>query len=160
MVCAESRSIPNANPDWSDNWTHGAGTLHMEIMHVASRSVRLAQAAATGVQYDALAPPEGFAKTGIGSSVANLAYFPRSPGADRDGPLETIDVGGVRFSRVARPGSPEPGLRGRSRAPGGLVRAGACARPRPRRRAAEFDARCLLQERRLVPESRAAGAPR
>jgi len=73
MVCAESRSIPNANPDWSDNWTHGAGTLHMEIMHVASRSVWLAQATTTAAHHDALVPPDGFAKTGLGSSVADIA---------------------------------------------------------------------------------------
>ena len=73
MVCAESLSIPNANPDWSDNWTHGAGTLHMEIMHVASRSVWLAQATTTAAHCDALVPPDGFAKTGLGSSVADIA---------------------------------------------------------------------------------------
>jgi len=31
-----------------------------------------------------------------------MAFFARSPGADRDGPVETIELGGRRFSYVAR----------------------------------------------------------
>jgi hypothetical protein len=105
-------ALPDAHPEWTDNWTLGADTRHMEILHVASRSVWLGQAPATQAQFEALVPPEGFVKTGIGTSVADAAWFPRSPDAERDGPLETIDVGGIRFSRVARPGIPEPGFSG------------------------------------------------
>jgi hypothetical protein len=108
-----SHGIPDAEPAWSDNWTHGAGTLHLEILHVASRSVWLSQEAVTDATFDALVPPEGFVKTGVGASVADVAYFRRSPGADRDGPVETLEVGGLRLARVARAaGAPEPGLPG------------------------------------------------
>lgn len=108
-----SHSMPGAEPAWRDNWTHGADTLHLEILHVASRSVWLSQQAVTDAIFEALVPPEGFVKTGVGASVADVAYFRRSPGADHDGPVETLDVGGVRLARVARAaGAPEPGLPG------------------------------------------------
>lgn len=97
---------------WADNWTLGQGTLHGEIMHAESRAVWLAQEPLTIERFDALELPEGFVRSGIGESVADVAYFGRSPGADDDGPLETMQVGGVRFARVARPGEPEPGFRG------------------------------------------------
>lgn len=100
------------NLAWTDNWTHGAGTVHGEILHQESRSVWLAQEATTPAAFDALELPDGFLKTGIGESVADVAYFRRSPGAASDGPLETFDVGGMRFARVAVPGVPEPGFRG------------------------------------------------
>lgn len=108
-----SHSIPGANPAWSDNWTLGADTLHLEILHVASRSVWLSQQAVTDATFDALVPPAGFVKTGIGASVADEAYFRRSPGAERDGPVETLEVRGVRLARVAGVAGPaEPGLPG------------------------------------------------
>jgi len=108
-----TRSILGADPAWRDNWTHGAGTLHLEIMHLTSRSVWLSQEAVTDATFAALVPPEGFVKTGIGASVADVAYFRRSPGAGCDGPVETLELGGVRLSRVARAaGAPEPGLQG------------------------------------------------
>jgi hypothetical protein len=108
----ETAAIPGGRPDWTDNWTLGAGLLRMELMHPASRSVWLAQEPVTDADFDALAPPDGFVKSGIGRSVADAAYFRRSPGAERDGPLETRVLGGLRFSRVARPGAPEPGFPG------------------------------------------------
>lgn len=104
--------IAGARTEWRDNWTLGASTLHMEIMEAASRAVWLAQEAVTEEQFDALVAPQGFVKTGLGRSVADVAWFARSPGADCDAPLDTLDSSGVRFVRVARPGTPEPGFRG------------------------------------------------
>lgn len=97
---------------WPDNWTHGAGTTHGELMQPETGAVWLAQQPVTRERYEALAIPDGFLQSGIGESVADVAYFRRSPDAAFDGPLETIEIDGLRFSRVARPGVPEPGLRG------------------------------------------------
>ncbi|MCW5889512.1 MAG: hypothetical protein KIT14_03070 [bacterium] len=102
----ETRSPGLGNPDWTDNWTTGGHVLHMEIM--SGRYVWLAQGACSVEQYERLALPEGFMRTGIGRAVADAAYFARSPDADADGPVETMEVDGVRFARVARPGRPEP----------------------------------------------------
>ena len=100
------------NVEWPDNWTHGAGTIHGELMQPETGAVWLVHQAITPGRYEALTIPEGFLKSGIGESVADLAYFRRSPGAAFDGPLETLDIDGLRFARVARPGVPEPRLRG------------------------------------------------
>lgn len=102
----ETRPRALGRPEWADNWTTGGLVLHMEIM--SGRNVWLAQGPCTALQYDALALPDGFVRTGIGRAVADVAYFRRSPDVPEDGPVETMDVGGVRFARVARPGRPEP----------------------------------------------------
>lgn len=106
------------NLAWADNWTRGTGILHLEIAHAGTMSVWLAQAEITHERAAGLALPEDYVFSGIGRSVADLAYFSRSPGATADGPLETIVVDGVRFSFVARPGMPEPAPEG---SPGGLI---------------------------------------
>lgn len=100
------------NTAWTDNWTHGRDTSHGEILHGDSRAVWLVQQPISAERFDALEVPDGFMKSGIGLSVADVAYFRRSPGEAYDGPLETFDVHGVRFARVARPGVPEPGFQG------------------------------------------------
>lgn len=100
------------NPDWNDNWTYGADTRHGELLQQETRAVWLAQQELTPERYEALDVPEGFLKSGFGRSVADAAYFRRSPGASFDGPVETMEIGGVRFARVARPGVPEPGFKG------------------------------------------------
>jgi len=112
MEASAPHGIPGAERAWTDNWTHGAGTPHMEILHLASRSVWLAQEAITHERFDSIVLPDGFAKTGIGAAVADVAWFARSPGDANDGPLETIEIDGLRFARVAAPGAPEPGFRG------------------------------------------------
>ncbi|MFN2375810.1 MAG: hypothetical protein ABR538_04685 [Candidatus Binatia bacterium] len=89
------------NSAWTDNWAHGAGAVHGEILHEESRSVWLVQEAITPEAFEALELPEGFLKTGIGESVADVAYFRRSPGAASGDPLETLEMGGLRFARVA-----------------------------------------------------------
>lgn len=99
-------------PGWTDNWTVGREVLHGEVCDTGTGLVWLAQAPMTRSQFDALELPEGFVKTGIGESVADLAFFSRSPGASADGPVETCEIGGFRFSLVARPGIPEMPGRG------------------------------------------------
>ena len=39
----------------------------------------------------------------LGGAVADAAYFSRSPGATADGPLDAMEVDGLRFSFVGRP---------------------------------------------------------
>lgn len=105
------REIPGERA-WTDNWTRGAGTLHMEIIHPESGGVWLTQEAVSDESAAALSMPDGFLPSGIGEAVADEAFFRRSPGAAVDGPLDTMAVEGVRFCLVARPGVPETGLAG------------------------------------------------
>jgi hypothetical protein len=99
-------------PAWTQNWTLGGRELFMEIMDSATKDVWLAQRPTTPERYDALEVPGGFVKSGMGRSAHDAAFFRRSPGAAFDGPLDTMDVDGVTFSRVARPGRFEPGFEG------------------------------------------------
>lgn len=99
------------NEAWTANWTVGHPALHGEVMD-ATGGVWLAQAPMTRERFESLALPDGFVKTGIGESVADLAFFRRSPGADADGPCETRDIDGECFSMVARPGVPDSSHRG------------------------------------------------
>lgn len=106
-------SAPLGNPDWIDNWTRGrAGHLHGEVLDTATGTVWLGQEPMSREEFDRLELPDGFVKTGIGEAVADAAFFRRSPGAEADGPLETRDIAGVRFSLVARPGAPDSPLPG------------------------------------------------
>lgn len=113
MIHATRMSGPGAgmpgDPSLPHNWTHGVGTVHLEIMDLASRGVWLTQEPVTHERAAALAVPDGFIASGIGEAVADTAYFRRSPGAPADGPVETMVVDGLRFSLVARPGTPETG---------------------------------------------------
>lgn len=95
------------NPDWADNWTVDVGGLLMEIIETATRNVWLCHSPVTIEQYHSLDLPAGFVTSGIGRAVADEAYFRRSPGAEADGPLDTLDVDGLRFAFVARPGERE-----------------------------------------------------
>ncbi len=100
---------PNAgfgNPSWSDNWTHGFG-LRLEIMQTATADVWLCQEPVDRETVRALTLPDGFAIAGLGEAVADHAYFDRSPDAEADGPLDVLEVDGLRFSRVARPAGHE-----------------------------------------------------
>lgn len=100
------------NPAWSDNWTLAGLDIYGEIMHPETRSVWLSQQPFTLEEYSALQVPEGFLKSGTGRSSHDLAFFRRSPGGTVDGPLATTKIGDRTFSRVARPGPPEPGFNG------------------------------------------------
>jgi len=99
-------------PGWAPNWTLGGCDLFMELMETDTRDVWLAQRPITLERYEALVPPDGFVKSGIGRSAHDAAFFRRSPGAAFDGPLSTMDVDGITFSHVARPGRFEPGFTG------------------------------------------------
>lgn len=114
MTSASTVSLPlPGNPGWVDNWTRGLpGDLHGEVMDTTTGLVWLAQDPIGQEQYDALELPDGFVKTGIGEAVADAAYFARPPGADRDGPLEVREIGGLRFVAVARPGVPDSPVSG------------------------------------------------
>ena len=50
-----------------------------------------------------LSLPDGASFSLFGGLVADAAYFSRSPRADTDGPLDTMQVDGLRFAFVARP---------------------------------------------------------
>jgi len=90
-------------PDWADNWTEGGGGLRVEIIDTATRAVWLCHAPVTYKRARSLPLPKGFSLSGIAHAVADLAYFGRSPGADTEGALDTIEVDGLRFAFVARP---------------------------------------------------------
>ncbi len=100
MTTAPDRRL--GNPDWTDNWTLGLG-LRLEIMDTATSDVWLCQDPLDREIARGLNLPDGFAFLAVGEAVADEAYFDRSPDADADGPVEVMEVGGLRFSRVARP---------------------------------------------------------
>jgi hypothetical protein len=94
-------------PGWADNWTVDQGGLLMEIMETATRNVWLCHSPVTADRYRSLGLPDGFVTSGLGRAVADVAYFRRPPGAGEPGPLEVLEVDGLRFAHVARPGPPE-----------------------------------------------------
>lgn len=100
------------NAAWPDNWTLGHPSLHGELMEMETRGVWLCQQPISRERYESLALPDGFLRTGIGGSMADLAYFARSPGRGADGPLDVREIDGVRFAFVATPGLPEATLPG------------------------------------------------
>jgi hypothetical protein len=108
----DRRALALGDPAWTQNWTLGGLELFMEIMESATKDVWLAQRPTTPERYDAIRVPDGFVKSGMGRSAHDAAFFRRSPGAAFDGPLDTMEVDGVTFSRVARPGRFEPGFEG------------------------------------------------
>jgi len=97
------------NPDWKPNWTIGRPGPYMEITDLANRTVWLCQEPISYEEGQSLSLPEGFMITGIGESAHDAAFFPRSPDAIEDGPLETIKVENYMFSKVAKPGQIESG---------------------------------------------------
>ena len=97
-----SRHDPRlGNPEWVDNWTVGEG-LRMEFID-AQGQVWLCHEPVTEQRARALSLPDGASLALLGGLVADAAYFSRSPLADTDGPLDTMEVDGLRFSFVARP---------------------------------------------------------
>lgn len=105
MVGAGAVTVPDprlGNPDWLDNWTLGRG-LRFELLESATRRVFISQAEVTSAELAGFEPPDGFGHALAGAPLADMAFFARSPGADHDGPVETIELGGRRFSHVARP---------------------------------------------------------
>ena len=90
------------DPGLADNWTLGRG-LRFELMEVETRQVLICQTEVTAAEVAAFEPPDGFVQALAGTAQADLAYFARSPGADRDGPVDVVELGGRRFAYVARP---------------------------------------------------------
>jgi len=88
-------------PEWVDNWTLGPG-LRLELMEAATGRVFLSQEPATAAEVASFETPERFRHALVGEAVADMAFFARSPGADDDGPVEMIELGGRRFAFVAR----------------------------------------------------------
>ncbi len=89
------------NPEWVDNWTVGEG-LRMEFID-AQGQVWLCHEPVTEQRARSLSLPDGASFALFGGLVADTAYFSRSPLAEADGPLDTMEVDGLRFSFVARP---------------------------------------------------------
>jgi len=97
-----SRHDPRlGNPEWVDNWTVGEG-LRMEFID-AQGQVWLCHEPVTEQRARSLSLPDGASFSLFGGLVADAAYFSRSPLADTDGPLDTMQVDGLRFAFVARP---------------------------------------------------------
>jgi hypothetical protein len=74
----------------------------MEIIDSNGR-VWLCQEPVTTERARGLALPDEASPALLGEGIADVAYFSRSPDADIDGPLDTMEVDGLRFSFVARP---------------------------------------------------------
>lgn len=87
----------------SENVTQAPRELHMEMFNAQTGDVWLNQSPVTMDEYKAFKPAPPFMKSGIGRSSFDTAHFRRSPGAAEDGPLETCEVGGMRWARVAKP---------------------------------------------------------
>ena len=111
-MTTDARALLAGNPDWTANWTLGGIVFYGEIMDNATFGVWLTTEPITPDDYAALRVPDGFRKSGCGRSQHDAAFFRRPPGADTDGPVETIEVDGRTFALVARPGTPEPGFDG------------------------------------------------
>lgn len=111
-MTTDARTVLAGNPDWTANWTLGGIVFYGEIMDNATFGVWLTTEPITPEDYAALVVPDGFRKSGCGRSQHDAAFFRRPPGADTDGPVETIEVDGRTFALVARPGAPEPGFDG------------------------------------------------
>lgn len=105
MQCTTDAGLaapPDGTP--SQNITAEASSgLRCEVFEMATGQVWLHQQAITQEVYESLYTGPAFMKSGIGRSVMDVAWFLRSPGATADGPLETRSIGGLEFSRVARP---------------------------------------------------------
>ena len=98
------------NPEWKHNWTIGRPGPYMEITELSNRTVWICQEPISYEEGPSLLLPERFMITGIGESAHDAAFFPRSPDATKEGPLETMQVGKYIFSKVAKPGKPESGF--------------------------------------------------
>jgi len=105
MVGARVVTAPDprlGNPEWSDNWTLGRG-LRFELLEAETGRVFICQTEVAAIDVAAFEPPDGFGHALVGAARADMAFFARSPGADHDGPVETVELRGRRFSYVARP---------------------------------------------------------
>lgn len=77
--------------------------LHMEIMDTGTRMVWQAMDSVSQEDYEALVVEAPYRKTGIGALSGYCSYFRKSPNADQEGPMETLELGGYSWSRCAQP---------------------------------------------------------
>ena len=91
--------------------------LHMEILEPSTRKVWQTLQPVTRANYEALDPGPDFIKVGIASGAMDASYFRRSPGADEDGPMQTLELGGHTWSYCARPSGDPPTLPGGEKGP-------------------------------------------
>ncbi len=91
--------------------------LHMEILEPSTRKVWQTLQPVTRANYEALDPGPAFIKVGIASGAMDASYFRRSPGADEDGPMQTLELGGHTWSYCARPSGDPPTLPGGEKGP-------------------------------------------
>lgn len=85
------------------NRTVSPWELHLELFDPGSHDVWLAPEPIDQTEAERLVPAPPLVRGGLGRGVMDRAWFRRSPGAERDGPLEERTIGGLRFQRVARP---------------------------------------------------------
>lgn len=90
----DARTLLAGNPDWTANCTLGGIVFCGENIDSATFGVWLTTEPITPEDYAALVVPDGFRKSDCGRSQHYVAFFCRPPGADTDGPVETIEVGG------------------------------------------------------------------
>ena len=112
MQHADAVALLAGDPSWTSNWSLGGCEFHGEMMDDATFGVWLSTEPIDPDDYASLVVPEGFRKSGVGRSQHDAAFFKRPPGAEVDGPVERIQVGGRWFGLVARPGRPESGFEG------------------------------------------------
>ncbi len=77
--------------------------LHMEILDTQTMQVWQVMANVKQEEYDALVVEDRYRKVGVGSLSAYCSFFRRSPDAERDGPMNTLEQGGYRWSNCAQP---------------------------------------------------------
>ncbi len=77
--------------------------LHIEIIDTSNMQVWQTMANVTYDDYAALQVEAPYRKVGIGGLAAYCSFFRRSPNADSDGAMESMDYGEHHFSRCASP---------------------------------------------------------
>lgn len=78
----------------------------MEILDASTQEVWQTLQVVTLEDHRALDVGDAFRKVGIASGAMDASYFRRSPGADADGPMRTMEFGGHTWSYCARPELP------------------------------------------------------
>ena len=86
----------------AENVTRSPRQAHMEVMNPATGDVWLLQDPISIEEFTSLRVEPPWVKVGFTTASMDSAGFRRSPGADADGPVETREIGGRRFARVAK----------------------------------------------------------
>lgn len=89
-----------------DNFHPAEPGLHMEILDTRSMQVWQVMNNVTRDEYKAVEVDDVYRKVGVGALAAHSSFFRRSPGAESDGPMRTLELGGHRWSLCAIPGVP------------------------------------------------------